>query len=112
MPAIFELRLTVNGQFMFHLRKPNGEVVLTSESYPTMETAVRGVNVARASSSTEARYERLFARDGSPFFHLKARSGVVICTSEMYPSEAARDRSIDACMRFGPIARLSDHTQH
>jgi len=43
MAAKFELKKTSNGQFRFNLKAGNGEIIATSESYTTKQSALNGI---------------------------------------------------------------------
>ena len=57
-----------------------------------------------------ARYEKLVAKDGSPYFTLKAGNGQVIGQSQMYSGEKARDDGIASCQVHGSGAATDDKT--
>ncbi|MBQ3187973.1 MAG: YegP family protein [Bacteroidaceae bacterium] len=50
------------------------------------------------------------AKNGSPYFVLKAGNGQVIGTNEMYSIEAARDNGIASVMKNAPEAEIIDET--
>jgi len=109
------LKKTVAGQFHFNLRASNNEVILTSESYTSKQSATAGIESVRTNSALDSRYEKRTSTPkapslGSPYFVLKAANGEVIGTSEMYSSEQARDRGIAACKKEGPSSPTSDQT--
>ena len=58
----------------------------------------------------DGRYERKEAKNGAPYFNLKAGNGQVIGTSEMYSSEAARDNGIESVKKNAPEAEIVDET--
>jgi uncharacterized protein len=44
MPAVFEIRNTINGKYYWRFKAINGEVVATSEVYETKNGCVTGIN--------------------------------------------------------------------
>jgi uncharacterized protein len=44
MPAIFEIRNTINGKYYWRFKAINGEVVAISEVYETKDGCVTGIN--------------------------------------------------------------------
>ncbi|MEL7473634.1 MAG: YegP family protein [Planctomycetota bacterium] len=110
MAAKFDLKTAKNGQFMFNLKAGNGEVILSSEMYTTKAAAENGIASVKENAPDDARYERLDAKDGSPYFNLKAGNGQVIGKSEMYSSASARDNGIESVKKNGPVAETSDNT--
>jgi len=97
-------------QFMFNLRGENHETVLTSERYVSKQGAEGGIASVRVNSPIDARYNRLTASNGLPYFTLKGANGEVIGTSETYSSTTARDTGIDWVKRNGPGAITKDNT--
>jgi uncharacterized protein YegP (UPF0339 family) len=110
MSGYFELRRNDRGQFSFVLKAGNHEVILTSEVYESRAAAENGIASVQKNSPDAARYERLSAKDGRPYFTLKAANHQVIGISQMYQSEAARDGGIDSVMRNGSTATVKDLT--
>ena len=110
MAAKFELKKSSNGQFIFNLLAGNGQVVLSSETYESRSGALGGIESVRNNAPVDARYERVVAKDGSPYFTLKAVNGQVIGTSEMYSSAAARDKGIESVKTNAPGAGVEDKT--
>ncbi len=56
----------------------------------------------KTNSPNDARYECKTAKDGSPFFNLKASNGQIIGTSEMYSSTSAMENGIKPVKENGP----------
>jgi uncharacterized protein YegP (UPF0339 family) len=102
--------LQKHSQYHFDLKAGNNETILSSETYASKAGAENGITSCRQNSSNDARYTRLTAKDGSPYFVLKAANGEVIGTSETYSSAAARDKGIDSCKASGPTAPTVDRT--
>lgn len=50
----------------------------------------------------DARYERKEAKNGVPYFNLKATNGQVIGSSEIYSSESARENGIESVKKNAP----------
>ena len=50
----------------------------------------------------DARYERKEAKNGAPYFNLKATNGQIIGSSEMYSSESARENGIESVKKNAP----------
>ena len=95
-----------NGEFQFNLKASNGQVILTSEGYTTKVACLNGVESVKKNSQIEGRFDKLTAKNGKPYFNLKATNGQIIGTSEMYESEAARDNGIDSVKRNAPDANI------
>lgn len=110
MAGKFELKKSKNGKFHFNLLAGNGQVILSSEMYEAKASALNGIESVKKNGGTEARYERLSAKDGSPYFTLKATNGQVIGQSQMYSGTAARDGGIQSCINNAPGASVDDQT--
>jgi len=110
MPGKYELSATAGGQFMFNLKAANSQVVLTSEQYAAKASALNGIESVRRNCPDDARYERREAKDGSPYFVLKAANGQEIGRSQMYSSAAARENGIASVKTNGPEAEIVDTT--
>ncbi|MDR0937852.1 MAG: YegP family protein [Mediterranea sp.] len=106
----FEISKRKDGQFQFNLKAGNGEIILTSEGYVAKDGCKNGITSVQKNAPLDERYERKVAKNGKPFFNLKASNGQVIGSSEMYSSEAARDKGIESVKKNAPIATLSDLT--
>ena len=108
MAAKYELKKTKNDKFVFNLLAANGQIVLTSEMYESKASALNGIESVRKNGPDDARYARLSAKDGSPYFTLKAGNGQVIGQSQMYSGAKARDGGIASVQSNAADAVLDD----
>ena len=108
MAAKFEIKESADKQFMFNLKAANGEVILTSETYRQKPLAEQGIASVRANASDDSRFERKTAKDGSPYFVLKAANGEIIGKSEMYSSVAAMENGIASVVKNAAEAGIVD----
>ena len=83
----FVVTVRKNGEFQFNLKATNGQVILTSEGYTKKESCLNGIESVRKNGPVEERYEIKVAKNGKPFFNLKATNGQVIGSSQMYANE-------------------------
>src|SRR5215469_6429455 len=111
MPAKFELTRSNNGQYHFHLKAGNGEIILTSEMYAAKSGATAGIESVKANAADDLRYERRASRGGEPFFVLTAANRAVIGTSQMYSSVAAMEKGIESVKHLAREAEISDMTE-
>ena len=95
----FVITVRKNGEFQFNLKASNGQVVLTSEGYTTKKACLNGVESVRKNSQDPKRFEVKVAKNGKPFFNLKASNGQVIGSSQMYASERTMKAGIASVMR-------------
>jgi len=108
MPPKFELKKAKGNQFMFCLKAPNGEVILSSELYTTKTGAKNGIGSVCRNVALAVRFERKTARNGKSFFVLKAANHQVIGKSEMYDSKAAMENGIKSVMKNAGAAKVDE----
>ncbi|WP_223261218.1 YegP family protein [Methylophilus medardicus] len=97
-------------QFSFVLKAGNSEPILRSEQYTTKAAALNGITSVQTNSALDARYQALAAKDGRPYFNLLAGNHQIIGTSQMYASEAARDKGIASVKNYGASKVIKDLT--
>jgi uncharacterized protein len=110
MAGKFELKKSKNDKFFFSLLAGNGQTILQSEMYESKASAQNGIASVQKNATNADRYEKLGAKDGSPYFVIKAGNHQVISQSQMYASESARDNGIDSCTTNAPSAAVDDQT--
>lgn len=106
----FELFKGDDGEFYFHLKARNGEILLQSEGYKSKSGAVNGIESVRKNAALADRFEQLTAEDGQFYFVLKAGNQQVIGVSETYTSEAGRTNGMESVMKLAPYAPVEDQT--
>jgi uncharacterized protein len=84
--------------------------VLTSELYQSKASAENGIASVKKNAGLDARYERLVANNGKPYFNLKASNGQVIGTSRLYEVETSREAVIAATQLQAAQAEVKDLT--
>lgn len=97
-----------NDEFQFVLKAGNGQVILASEGYTTKSACENGIESVRKNSQTDAKFDKLEAKDGRPYFNLKATNGQIIGNSEMYESVASRDNGIESVKKNAPDADVKE----
>jgi uncharacterized protein YegP (UPF0339 family) len=90
--ARFQVFRGLDGQYYFHLRAGNGEIVLQSEGYTRRASALAGSASVRANGPDAARYQVKDAANGQAYFVLMAANGQVIGVSETYASRSNAQR--------------------
>ncbi|MFX0558441.1 YegP family protein [Maribacter sp. CXY002] len=106
----FEIKKDKSGQFRFNLKASNGQVILSSEAYSTKAACNNGIASVRANSQDDGRYDRNTAKDGSPYFNLKASNGQVIGVSERYSSSSSMESGIASVKSNAPDASIEDNS--
>jgi Uncharacterized conserved protein len=102
----FEVSTRKNGELQFNLKASNGQVILTSEGYTTKAACLNGIESVKKNSLEDKRFDRLTAKNGKPYFNLKATNGQIIGTSEMYESEASREKGIASVKKNAPDSEV------
>ena len=102
----FKVTVRKNGEFQFNLLATNGQVILSSEGYTTKTACMNGIESVKKNAPEEKRFEKLVAKNGKPYFTLKATNGQVIGQSQMYASEKTRDAGIASVMKNAPEAEI------
>jgi uncharacterized protein YegP (UPF0339 family) len=102
----FVITKRANGEFQFNLKAGNGQSILASEGYTTLAACKNGIESVKKNSAVDARFERKEAKNGAPYFNLKATNGQVIGTSEMYSSVAACENGIESVKKNAPEAEV------
>lgn len=104
--AKFETFKGEDGLTYFNMRAGNGQTILSSQGYQTMQNAKKGVASVKQNGVDTARFEVLEARDGQFYVRLKAANGEIIGRTEMYVSKSnatrARDTMLDL-LRQGAV---------
>lgn len=106
----FEITKRKNGEFQFNLKAGNGQVILTSEGYTAKDSCKNGIESVKKNSQLDQRFELKTAKNGKPYFNLKASNGQIIGTSEMYESESSRDNGVASVKKNAPDATVADLT--
>lgn len=108
MAGKFEIKSGKTGKFRFNLKASNGQIILTSEAYESRSAAVKGITSVKKNAGNDKRFERKVAKDGSPYFVLKASNGEPIGKSEMYNSKASMENGIASVAKNAPDAPVVD----
>lgn len=110
MAGTFVIESGKTGKIRFNLRAGNQQVILSSETYDTKASAQNGIESVRKNATDDSRYERKTAKDGSPYFVLKAKNGETIGKSEMYTSTSGMENGIKSVAANAPTATVVDRT--
>ena len=100
----FELKKGKDGKFRFNLKATNGQVILSSEAYESKAACLNGIESVKKNAVREGAFQTEVAKNGKPFFNLKATNGQVIGTSQMYASEISCNNGIESVKKNAPEA--------
>ncbi len=106
--AKFVIKKGKDGQFYFNLKANNGETILSSEGYTAKPGCKKGIASVQLNAGIAERFEKLTAKNGKPYFNLKARNAQVIGKSEMYDSEKSRDAGMASVKKNAKGAKITE----
>ena len=90
------------------MKAANGRVILASQGYKSKKSCLEGIDSVKKNGPMDERFDRLVAKNGQPYFNLKASNGQVIGTSEMYSSATAMEKGIESVKKNAPDAEVVD----
>jgi uncharacterized protein YegP (UPF0339 family) len=97
----FALSINRGGGNYFNLKATNGQIILTSVMYNSLEECNAAMESVRAYCSDDDRYERKTSTDNKDFFNLISPDGKVLGKSEMYESAAGMENGIASVKKNG-----------
>ena len=95
-----------SGQYWYHLRADNGEIVQSGEGYTTKASCHTGIAAVKANCHPD-RFQKFFAANQYGFNQVAA-NGEIIGRSEKYTTAANRDHGIQVVLQEAPTARIED----
>ncbi|MCQ2166910.1 MAG: YegP family protein [Bacteroidales bacterium] len=102
----FVITARKNGEFQFNLKAGNGQVILTSEGYATKAACLNGIESVRKNAAIATRFEVKVAKNGKPYFNLKASNGQIIGASQMYSTQTTMKAGIASVQANAPEAQI------
>lgn len=106
MAGVFEIKQAKDGDYHFHLKAGNGQIILTSQMYKEKGSAENGVESVKRHAADDNNYERKEAHNGEHMFNLKAHNHQVVGTSQMYKSHESREEGIASVKAKAPDAEV------
>ncbi|NVO84480.1 YegP family protein [Hymenobacter terrestris] len=97
-----------SGQYWYHLRAGNGEIVQSGEGYTTKASCQNGIRSVQANCQPH-RFESYFASGLYGFNHVAA-NGEIIGRSEKYTTAQSRDHGIQVVLQQAPTAAVEDQS--
>ena len=95
-----------NGTYRFELRASNGERLLGSNDYSSVQGAKSGIKTYKSNIEKD---NIVIARSkgGSYYFKLLSGSKQLLCTGETYNSRSGCENAIESVKRFCSTAQIS-----
>lgn len=109
-----------NGEWYFNIVAGNGEIVATSETYATKSNASRAAKTVRTligrlgavptiePAPLVERFEVFTGEDKQTYFHLRAKNGEIVLSSEGYTTRSAAQAGVGSVMNWGKQAGQFD----
>jgi uncharacterized protein YegP (UPF0339 family) len=110
MAGTFEIKKAKDGEYFFHLKAGNGQIILASEMYKEKSSAENGIASIKKNAGNDASYERKDTKNGHFMFNLKAANHQVIGTSQTYKTAETRDEGIASVKANAPSAPVQDES--
>ena len=104
----FILNKKINGEFRFNLVADNGVPILSSKAFSTKTSCLKGIELAKEGAKEDSNFERSKTSKGKHYFNLKAINGHEIARSELYDTEANREKGIALVKGSAPLAKVEE----
>jgi uncharacterized protein YegP (UPF0339 family) len=101
MSSYFQLSARPDGQFMFHLKTGNHEVLLRSQPYRSRQAARGGIESVRRNARLASRFVRMIEDESACYFVVLSDIGQIVGTSETYSSRTALEAGVKSVMTHG-----------
>jgi len=111
MAGKFEIKKAKDGEYYFHLKASNGEIILSSEMYKAKPSAENGIASVKKNAAIDAHYTKLTDKAGHFRFNLKAANHEIVGASQGYKTEESRDHGIESVKANAPEATIVDETE-
>ena len=95
-----------SGQYWYHLRADNGEIVQSGEGYTAKASCENGIRAVQANCQPY-RFESFLESSQYGFNHVAA-NGEIIGRSEKYTTAQSRDHGIQVVLQEAPTAHMQD----
>jgi len=106
----FEIKKDKAGKLRFNLVASNGQVILSSEAYNSKSACDNGIESVRKNSQNDKMYDKKKAKNGRPYFSLKASNGQIIGDSQRYSSPSSMANGIASVKKNAPKATIEDNS--
>lgn len=97
-----------NHHFMYNLKEPNNEIIMSSHGFKTKESCKNVINSVKTNSVNKAMFTKEIASNGDFYFNLTAPDYLIIGISQMYTSMQERENGIDSVIENAPKAEVID----
>lgn len=105
-PKFVVFKSDVDGDYYFHLKAANGEIILNSEGYETKAGCLNGIQSVKINSRSDKNYRVKKARNGQHYFLIFAQNFLIIGQSEMYSTKQNAHKGIKAVQKVAETASI------
>ncbi|SMP27728.1 YegP family protein [Chryseobacterium profundimaris] len=102
------IRKSFDGKYWWVLTSPNGENLLTSETYTSKESCLDGVQISRESLKASNFKMLMTPRKFEPYFTQIADNYKILAKSEIYSTAYERDAATDTVKHHAADAVIED----
>ena len=96
-PAAYQVFKGLDGQYYFHVRAKNGDILVQSEGYTSRANAVSGAASVTENGTNNANYEVRAASNGQAYYVVKsAANSNILAWSQVYASNTGATSAKDA----------------
>lgn len=107
----YEVFKDTKGEFRFHLKSKNYEIILaSSEGYNNKTDCKSAIGICQRNSPYDRYYDKRTTVNSKYYFTLRSDNGRDIGRSEDYNTSSARDEGISDVKRDGPTQTVVDNT--
>ncbi len=106
MAGKFELKKSDSGKFHFNLKSSNGQIILSSGMYATIDDAKAAITAVQERGAVDANFERKTSSKDEPYFVLNNKEGKMLGKSEMYSSASGMENGVDSVIKNAPEAKI------
>ena len=108
MPAKYELKQAKNKKVYFNLLAPNGEIILTSQTYAGKAGAKKGIRSVQTHCGLNNCYVVKKGKSGKEHFVLRSTNNRVIGNSQLYKSKASLKSGMASVKKSGKCKTIID----
>jgi uncharacterized protein YegP (UPF0339 family) len=102
------IRKSFDGKYWWVLIAPNGENLLTSETYISKESCINGVQTSKESLKDSNFKMLMTPRKYEPYFTQIADNYQLLARSEIYTTAYARDAATDTVKNYAADSIIED----
>jgi uncharacterized protein YegP (UPF0339 family) len=104
----FTITIKRNGLYHFVLTDDQDVTLLSSSGYVSKLNCESDIGLVKENVHRSERFELKATGQGECYFNIIRQDGYIIVKSELFPSEAARQKRITLVQRHAPQSKVED----